>query len=334
MKTEVLLLFIFFSCNCAIIENTKDLFGSEKNPTSVKNKSVLEFHRSLTVAKRKRVSSEEVSCDCGTRIEGITNRIVGGSRARRNEFPWRCSLFTKFLRNYSVNESVLLYGYKFYCGCTILSEKWVMTAAHCTYDSSVQGNIYVFAGDNKLGPPEDGTGQLVPVRRIYSHPNYDNVSSDNDISLLELTTSLQFGENVRPACLPYKLKKHKFYKQNGTISGWGLKKYRDKISSEYLRKVSLPILTTKQCRKFFKGFPVNVTDNMFCTYTPRKDSCQGDSGGSLDLKDSETGRYFAIGVVSWGIGCAYNNIPGVFAKVTKYLKFLDATSGEKFCRVR
>lgn len=45
---------------------------------------------------------------------------------------------------------------------------------------------------------------------------------------------------------------------------------------------------------------------------------QGDSGGSIDYKDPNTSRYFAIGVVSWGVGCAGVNQPGVYAKVIIY----------------
>lgn len=64
-----------------------------------------------------------------------------------------------------------------------------------------------------------------------------------------------------------------------------------------------------------------------------KDTCQGDSGGSIDFKDTNTGRFYSLGVVSWGNGCAAVNHPGVYTKLVNYLDWIQTNSPEEvYCK--
>jgi len=79
-----------------------------------------------------------------------------------------------------------------------------------------------------------------------------------------------------------------------------------------------------------------ITDNMFCTYAPNKDACQGDSGGPLNWVSKGTGRAYLVGITSWGVGCASENTPGVYTKVTNYLSWIQQYTGMfvyKLCKV-
>jgi len=111
-------------------------------------------------------------------------------------------------------------------------------------------------------------------------------------------------------------------------SGWGTTSSGGTQPMK-LQKVDLPVLTTKECQRYYG---TSVTNNMICTYLPGKDTCQGDSGGSIDQKDPATGRYYNIGVVSWGVGCAGANQPGVYANVMNYLPWIEQTTAETFCK--
>ncbi|CAG0898152.1 unnamed protein product [Darwinula stevensoni] len=76
----------------------------------------------------------------------------------------------------------------------------------------------------------------------------------------------------------------------------------------------------------------NITKNMFCASAPGKDACQGDSGGPI-MQKTPSGYYVDIGIVSWGMGCAQVNYPGVYVKTANYVNgFLkDETRGAKWC---
>ncbi|CAG7731480.1 unnamed protein product [Allacma fusca] len=71
---------------------------------------------------------------------------------------------------------------------------------------------------------------------------------------------------------------------------------------------------------------------MICTLTPGKDACKGDSGSSLDWLDPKSQKYSAIGVVSFGDGCAKDDKPGVYARVSRYIKWIKKTTGATFCK--
>jgi secreted trypsin-like serine protease len=153
---------------------------------------------------------------------------------------------------------------------------------------------------------------------------------DNDVSLLKLATPLDFSKiHIQPACLPYKYANSDFQGTSIVASGWGTLASGGKQPS-ILQKVDLPVLTTAECRRHY-GTSM-ITENMLCTYKPGQDTCQGDSGGSIDLMDAN-GCYNVIGVVSWGVGCAGVGQPGVYAKASKYLDWISANApGEQFFR--
>ncbi len=66
-----------------------------------------------------------------------------------------------------------------------------------------------------------------------------------------------------------------------------------------------------------------------CAPAPRESTvCQGDSGGPLFTTDTG-GGFVQMGVVSWGIGCALAEYPGVYAEVnnTSIRSFITTTAG-------
>jgi secreted trypsin-like serine protease len=186
--------------------------------------------------------------------------------------------------------------------------------------------LYVTVGDHDRSTTQETQSQRIEIGDVIDHPGYDDNTMDNDISLLKVRNQIVYSNTISPVCLPFKFAQEEFANENIVASGWGTTQEGGSVSNT-LNQVSLPVLTTEQCRRYMPG---QVTDNMICTYQPGKDTCQGDSGGSIDLLRS--GRYYEIGVVSWGYGCARENYPGVYAKVTKYLDWIRQTAqGETFC---
>jgi len=257
-------------------------------------------------------SFSNTTCSCGNRGP---NRIVGGVAAGVNEFPWRVGLYSR--------------GKGVFCGGTVISPNWVITAAHCigkagwTHTQPLQVNV----GDHDYTTTSDTQNQLITIDRIINHAAYNDQTQDNDVALLHMERALTYDSTVQPICLPWTMTAETFQGKTVTASGWGTTSSGG-TASTVLRKVDLPVLTTEECGQYYRGM---ITPNMICTYSPGKDTCQGDSGGSIDYLAS--GKYYNIGVVSWGIGCAGENKPGVYAKVTNYLPWIEQnTAGEQFCR--
>jgi hypothetical protein len=252
------------------------------------------------------------TCSCGYKNDNT--RIVGGSPTSLGEYPWRCALYTK-------SRGV-------FCGCTIISASWILTAAHCT--NAVQGEaVYVNVGDYDLTVTTETNNQVKATDRVVQNTAYDTVNQDSDTALLHLATPLVFSRNVQPVCLPWKYRNADFTGATVTATGWGTTAFGGGISN-VLREVDLPILAQDQCQRYY---PTGLTNNMICTYSPGKDTCQGDSGGSVDFKDPNSGRHYAIGVTSWGVGCAGKDKPGVYAKVTNFLDWIQRNTGDTFCQV-
>lgn len=241
--------------------------------------------------------------ECGRQKR--TSRIIGGQPSELGEWPWQVSLFFK-------GSHV--------CGGVLISEKFLLTAAHCIdsddESSLVVSNWKVYVGVeslNNLPAPHK-------VKRIILNENYDSFTNDQDIALFRLEEPMEFSENNRPACLPT----HNQEWSDGTecfTSGFGTTDPGSKEVSPVLMDVSVNIIDTNVCnsRKSYRG---SVTKNMLCAghLDGGRDSCQGDSGGPLVCQ--KDGIWTLAGITSWGDGCGEKNKPGVYTRVTSFLPWI------------
>uniref|UniRef100_A0A674EWD2 complement subcomponent C1r n=1 Tax=Salmo trutta TaxID=8032 RepID=A0A674EWD2_SALTR len=117
------------------------------------------------------------------------------------------------------------------------------------------------------------------------------------------------------------------------VSGFGIKE--DEILANKLRYIRLPVVDGDECRDSVnrtkaamptETIPV-LTDNMFCAGVPEggKDSCSGDGGGAYVLMEDSTKRFWAAGIVSWGVGCGQTGRYGVYTRVAKYISWINKT---------
>ena len=117
-----------------------------------------------------------------------------------------------------------------------------------------------------------------------------------------------------------------------TLTGWGTTKEGDRNSvANILQEVDIPVISNADCKEDLSdiGYGKYVHNTSICASAPEggKDSCQGDSGGPGVWINSDS-RAFQIAVVSWGIGCGRIGRPGIYARLTKYLDWIEKNTGE------
>jgi len=241
----------------------------------------------------------------------IETRIVGGDTVPSpSEYPWVVML--------SESNSTS----DFFCGASLVSEKWILTAAHCVDDLIADG-IYAFVGEySKL--VNDSTANQ--ISKIIVHPDYDASTSDNDIALLRLSDPETVVTPVKIISSAIALTLEGLVDDinaDVTVIGWG--DTENPVSNTYpniLREVELPYISNTVCNQP-ESLNGQVTSNMMCAGIAAGgiDSCQGDSGGPLVFSD--TGEWYQAGIVSWGYGCAEPDKFGVYTRVENYIDWIE-----------
>lgn len=240
------------------------------------------------------------TCDCGLRPR---TRIVNGDDAQPNEFPYMVA-FRDITRTI-VEESQ-------FCGGSIISKRYVVTAAHCFTNRQVS-NIRVIAGAHDITNNVDtGRRQVFSIEGVQIHENYNAETVQNDIALVRLAANVFFTTYVGPVCLPFSISNRNFLGETVTATGWGQLDFSEG-NARILQKVQLGIT---QC---YGKIPVNY--NNICAFGDGKDTCIADSGGPLLYNDPNHNRMFLVGLVSYGEGCGGDD-PSINTRVTQYLNWI------------
>jgi len=253
------------------------------------------------------------NCMCG--VPNRVTKIIGGITTKENEYPWQVGLY------FGSSDSPS-------CGGSIISDETILTAAHCTEGRSAS-NIDVVVGDHDWSVAD--LEKRVSVCNIIKHPFYDGSSSiDYDYSLLILCSPLTFKREVQPVCLP--TQSGSLYENiEATVSGWGTTETGQ--LSKQLKAANVTTIPNSACNENYNPQNEEITDNMICAKKDDKDACQGDSGGPLIADEPQHDHSVIIGVVSWGIGCALADFPGVYSRVTAQIDFIKDNMTGNICPV-
>uniref|UniRef100_A0A673UWM3 chymotrypsin n=1 Tax=Suricata suricatta TaxID=37032 RepID=A0A673UWM3_SURSU len=220
-------------------------------------------------------------------LNGLS-RIVNGQDAVPGSWPWQVSL----------QDST---GFHF-CGGSLISEDWVVTAAHC----GVRVTHQVVAGEFDRGSEAEDI-QVLKIAKVFNNPDFNELTIDNDIALLKLATTARFSETVSPVCLPTENDR------------WGLTKHTNAQSPDRLQQAALPLLSNADGKKFWGSM---ITDLMVCAGANGASSCMiRDSGGPLVCR--KDGAWTLAGIVSWGSSSCSTSMPAVYARVTKLMPWVQ-----------
>ncbi|KAL9707705.1 hypothetical protein quinque_011223 [Culex quinquefasciatus] len=235
--------------------------------------------------------------------------IVNGEEAARGEFPHQALL------GYSDGGD----GYEFRCGGSLISDRFVLTAAHCGTPRVVR------LGEHSLSDEEDE--EDIEVGAFYKHPGYTVKASYNDIALVKLVRGVDFYNFVRPACL---WTSTELNISTVIATGFGHTKFAGS-GSNVLMKVRLTFMPKASCQEKFefdRRFKQGVLDGQLCVGSQKdgKDTCQGDSGGPIQtVTDPKTCMYHIVGVTSVGTSCGAGKAENIYTQVASYLDWIEDT---------
>lgn len=238
----------------------------------------------------------------------INGRIINGFPAQINQFPWHASV-----------TATTAAGVSSICGGSLISQTWVLTAAHCTFGKQT---FTVGLGSNILGAP---AVQLSTVRAI-EHPQFNSSTYNNDIALLQLPSAVAITPSTQVVQLArISHQTTTFAGEQARISGFGLQAEGGSIS-QTLYWVNLQVITNANCANVFGSAIVSSTLCATGWDFPAQGTCNGDSGGPLVW--SEAGSWTQIGLVSFisARGCAYGD-PSGYTRLSHYVNWIEVITG-------
>jgi len=281
-------------------------------------------------------------------------RVIGGTDARLGDSPWSVSLQALVSRPGTGGVE-----YRHYCGGTIISEYYILTAAHCLdFMVGRESRLFVVMGDlNWRMSASSAYGKRQGIEKLIIHSGYKSTAFGHDIGLIKTKEPIKpMRVNgryiINSVCLPERNVEHS---GEAELVGWGLFSNRNEMADS-LQIADVPILPRPLCVDLYRrrtgliqwliGIEL-ITEKQICAGTFGRGICQGDSGSALVFNEKvsrptgpngraattrlrvstnrdQQSKATIIGVVAFGgiRRCSYQSLPGVYMQTSKYLDWI------------
>ncbi|MGH9186787.1 MAG: S1 family peptidase [Acidimicrobiales bacterium] len=244
--------------------------------------------------------------------------IIGGDPVPDGKYPFQAGVLDQRIQGNDYNKQ--------YCGGSLITSQWVLTAAHCVTNNRGRPMrpkpLRAVVGRTVLSSNQ---GERFRILEVRVHPSYNPTTLANDAALLRLdgtssiapirvATSADEGLEAPGTML--------------TVSGWGDTQPGGGVTyPDRLEEVDVPVVSDADCQAAYADDGGIHAPTQLCAGAEGIDSCQGDSGGPLFA--TEPGGFVQVGVVSWGIGCALADFPGVYSELNSQSirSFITANTG-------
>jgi len=205
----------------------------------------------------------------------------------------------------------------------VISDTWLVTAAHCV--ESLPSQLTVVLGMHDRTTWRQGEPSRFSIKTIIQHPGWSMDSQNgfpNDIALMELSSAADLSGPYAKAVQLAEAGADFQGNSDCWITGWGKLSFMQGPPN-ILQEANIDVYSQDTCRQSYGDV---IKGNHICIGKKYKSgSCSGDSGGPLVCKQGDS--YTLAGVTSFGLITCSTSYPSVYSRISYFRDWIQQNSG-------